>query len=105
MIINGKRKKITQAEAIIIGALIGVAGGVIVGKIPPAVPPIIRDVSVVVRDRDTDVPVPRVDITVAGSNGKRVAQALTTVEGEQKIRSLEMDDYTVWARAVNYEEE
>jgi hypothetical protein len=90
-------------------AIIGAAALIITTIIGPVLnhllTPDTKDVSVVVRDRDTDVPVPRADISVADSGGNRVAQALTTMEGEQKIRTLKMGDYTVWARAVNYEED
>jgi hypothetical protein len=42
---------------------------------------------------------------VAGSNRKLVAQAQTSAKGERTLFSMPMDDYTVWARAVNYEED
>jgi hypothetical protein len=112
MIAENVKIAIIGAAAAIIGAIIGAAGGIIVALIiaggnsgSAQVVPFIKEVRVVVRNRDTGVPLPGADITVNDSNGKLVAQTQTELTGDCTLWAMPMDDYTVWARAVDYKEE
>jgi hypothetical protein len=63
----------------------------------------LEDVTVLVLDGETGVPVPGAVITVTGSDGKVVLQNRIAETGQYQVRALEKDDYTVRASADNYE--
>jgi hypothetical protein len=65
--------------------------------------PATENISIVVVDHATGAPIPGAVITVIGSNGKVVLQNQSATAGRHELRALERDDYTVRARADNYE--
>lgn len=64
--------------------------------------PVTKDLSIVVLDKDTGVPVPGAIISVTGSTGKIILQNQRIPE-LYKLRGLEDGDYTITASADTYE--